>query len=243
MNPSPNEPTGNRPSKSGDVLPLNDASLPSAVSKSGECFIQPSIEVVEREYADSRGLPAHKAIDLTVTLAQSRTVSEVLSEMLRGPPFRTLTHSWWHGGCPAGASLDALDEPSPMVSRITLFMDSRGLSKDEMRTCFQSSGLTCARAIEAAIVCAAMIRRAESVGLNLDHQAHDWRSFCSGALEQLTESEIRFLTILRSGVVRLEDGGLRLAIRNGHLSFVGESSLSDFGTEKTYFGFASPPTS
>lgn len=179
-----------------------------------------SLQVRPNEYWDMADEGRiHPAIILTLPLSTHQSSSAVLRELI-GESSEQLLLDW-------GDNVDATTPPA-FKSQMVLFLHSNNIARnrdviiDETRTTQEEdffnarsrsaeNGLIFADDLQATLICATLLRKAESVGIPLRGEARSsWESGEIVANGRLSKEEFEVLQRLRDGALRTASGSLYL---------------------------------
>lgn len=179
-----------------------------------------SLRVRSSEYWDTQDEGRiHRAISFTLPLATHQSSSAVLREII-GESSEQLLADW-------GDSIDATTPP-PFSNQIVVFLDSNNLARsrdvivDEGKTTQEDdfsnarsasaeNGLIFADDLQATLICAALLRKAESIGMPFRGESRNsWASEEFVGSGRLNGEEFDVLLKLRDGALRTSSGSLYL---------------------------------
>lgn len=217
------------------VLELGEASLPKAerniVSIETNLYILKSEQrtFTERDYIlDSPSTPiSTSGTVFTVTLKKEHKLGELMKELLGAANGNKLISEFGRG-CISSVDVSShMEYMAPETSQTVLLLDSNNRYKDvpgqrlvkvngreimepvsSQSKYFQSLGLFFADDLEATIVCAALVNRAKTQGVDFSLKASTWENEGN---TKFTKNELEFLKVLRNGLVRTSRGSLQIA--------------------------------
>lgn len=179
-----------------------------------------SLQVRSSEYRDVADEGRiHPAITITLPLSTHQSSSAVLRELI-GESSEQLLLDW-------GDNVDATTSP-PLKSEVVLFLHSNNIARnrdviiDEVKTTQEEdfinarsrsaeNGLIFADDLQATLICATLLRKAESVGIPLRGEARNsWESGEIVGHGKLSKEEFEVLQRLRHGALRTASGSLYL---------------------------------
>ena len=181
------------------------------VSSSDRILEEINILANQAIYPDSRGFEDHNAIEFSVAVTHRLTARKLLLELLGSNGVITMGHCF--------GSVD-FDKPAPICSRFVLFLESDNKARNlqyaarnattSQQDDFTAAGLKFADNLQSLIVCAAIIKKAKVVGLDLSKDPSCWERECPKALKELNALEINLLTKLKTGLLRTSSFGLAI---------------------------------